>query len=66
MYRVTFNINGATKYYFFEEAVKIDIAQAAPLPGDSGSAIIAQKDKAIVDVLISSSMLYEYFTKLIF
>ena len=63
---VRFMINGATKYGFFEDVVKFDLTQAAPLPGDSGSAIIAQRDKAIVGILMSSSMFYGYFTKLTF
>ena len=62
--KVSFKINGATKYGYFEEAVQIDITQAAPVPGDSGSAVIAQSDKAIVGILMSSSKLHGYFTKL--
>ena len=59
---IFFNINGATKYGYFEETVQIDITQAAPVPGDSGSAVIAQSDKAIVSILMSSSKLHRYFT----
>ena len=61
---VRFKINGANKYGYFEDVVKFDITEAAPLPGDSGSAIIAQNDKTIVGILMSSSMFYGYFTKL--
>ena len=64
--RVCFNINGVIKYGYFEEAVKIDLTQGVTIRGDSGSAIIAQRDKAILGILMSSSMLYGYFTKLTF
>ena len=64
--RVTFNINGDLKYGYFEEAVKIDITQAALFEGDSGSAVIAQSDKAIVGILMSCGKLHGYFTKLTF
>ena len=61
---VRFKINGTNKYGYFEDVVKFDITHAAPLPGGSGSAIIAQRDKVIVGILMSSSMFYGYFTKL--
>ena len=64
--RVNFNINGATKYGYFEEVVKIDLTQGVTLRGDSGSAVIAQRDKSIVGILLCGSLLYGYFTKLTF
>ena len=62
--KVPFNINNTTKYGFFEDVVKFDITQAALIPGDSGSAIIAQSDKGIVGILMSCSKVFGYFTKL--
>ena len=62
--KVNYTINNDIKYGYFEEPFKINITNCAPLPGDSGSAIIAQRDKAIVGILMSSSMVFGYFTKL--
>ena len=61
-----FNINKTKKFGFFEH-VKFEITQAAVIPRDSGSAIIAQSDKIeILGILMASTLLYRYFIKLTF
>ena len=54
------------KYAYFEDICRLDISQATPIPGDSGSALIAQSDKRIVGILFSGGLLSAYFCRLTF
>ncbi len=57
---------GSYKYGYFEDVCMLDISNASPLPGDSGSAMIAQSDKAIVGILFATGLLSAHFCKLTF
>ena len=57
--------DGSTKYVFFNKFGKLDITQGSVMPGDSGSAIIAEVDRAIVGILVcSGGPLFAYFCTL--
>ena len=58
--------NSSYKYAYFEDICCLDISQACPMPGDSGSAMIAQSDKRIVGILFSGGLLSAYFCRLTF
>lgn len=55
--------SGATKYAYFEDICRIDGAIAVG-PGDSGTAIVAENDNALLGILISTSLVSSYFCKL--
>ncbi len=57
---------GSYKYAYFEDVCRLDISNASVLPGDSGSAMIAQSDKAIVGILFAAGMASALFCKLTF
>ena len=57
-------VGSDTKYAYFEDVCRLDISNAIALPGDSGSAIIAQSDRAIVGILFSGGTLSAHFCKI--
>ena len=60
-------IDGETKYGYFEDIVVMSLPYAAPVPGDSGSAVIAECDNNIIGILMAtSSCMHAYFCKLTF
>lgn len=64
--RVNVDVGGMTKYAFFEDLVKIDLITASLLPGDSGSAAIAENDNKIVGIMMAATTFNGYFCKLTF
>ena len=52
------------KYIYFEDVCRVDIKHTMLLPGDSGSAMIAQSDKAIVGILFAAGKLSAHFCKI--
>ena len=55
--------SGETKYAYFEDVCRINGAIAVG-PGDSGTAIVAENDNALLGILISTSLASSYFCKL--
>ena len=57
--------NGGEKYVFFHNFWTLQIIEGIVMRGDSGSAVIAEVDKAIVGILVcSGGPLYAYFCAL--
>lgn len=55
--------SGATKYAYFEDVCRIE--QSIPVDrGDSGTAIVAEDDNALLGILMSSGLFSSYFCKL--
>ena len=61
-------VDGKTKYGYFEDVAMISLPYATPISGDSGSAIIAESDNNIIGILMStgSTLVHAYFCKLTF
>lgn len=63
--RMTFRTsNNDVKYAFFQNFWMLNMTTAVALPGDSGSAIIAEVDKAVIGILVCGGGLYAYFCAL--
>ena len=62
--KVAVKVGSDTKYAYYEDVCRLDITNADAAPGDSGSAMIGQSDKAIVGILMSTSLVYAYFCKI--
>lgn len=60
-------VDGNIKYGYFEDVAVISLPGATPVPGDSGSAIIAESDNNVIGILMSKgSVIHAYFCKLTF
>jgi hypothetical protein len=52
--------DGSTVYSFWRDVQRLDASTLALLAGDSGSAVVADEDKAVVGVVFSAAMLSAY------
>lgn len=60
-------VDGKNKYGYFEDVAVISLTGATPVPGDSGSAVIAESDNNVIGILMSTgSAVHAYFCKLTF
>ena len=60
-------VDGETKYGYFEDVAVISLPGPFPVRGDSGAAIIAERDNNIIGILMGrGSIFHAYFCKLTF